>query len=381
MTTGMFILRGDGSLKSMSSKPYDSEALLQSWIADHPELLGGDQINPEDPRRWLLIRREAGVPRDPDSGSWWSLDHLFLDQDGIPTFVEVKRSSDIRIRREVVGQMLDYAANGLRYWPLESIQAMFYGRCQAEGVDPDVEIRRSLGPDIDPSDLWSKVANNLEDGSIRLLFVADQIPMELLTVVEFLNKQMSRTEVLAVEIRQFIEDGEGGLVTLTPRVLGQSIESQQKKRQTSSVQRLWNEETFFEEVNQNLDVADALVLRKIYDWSLLNLPRMTFGRGKTMGSFSAALDVPQGAVWPLCVYTQGYIEFQFQFMANQPVFSDMGFRKQFLDKLLLIDDFNPANNDETLRRRPSIKASSLVADGELGKLIEALDWFVAQVNV
>ena len=158
MTTGMFNLRGDGSLKSMSSKPYDSEALLQSWIADHPELLGGDQINPEDPRNWLLIRREAGVPRDQDSGSWWSLDHLFLDQDGIPTFVEVKRSSDSRIRREVVGQMLDYAANGLKYWPLEYIKAMFFGRCQAEGVDPDVEIRQALGSEIEPNDLWSKVA-------------------------------------------------------------------------------------------------------------------------------------------------------------------------------------------------------------------------------
>ena len=31
-----------------------------------------------------------------------------------PTLVEVKRSSDTRIRREVVGQMLDYAANGQR---------------------------------------------------------------------------------------------------------------------------------------------------------------------------------------------------------------------------------------------------------------------------
>jgi hypothetical protein len=31
----------------------------------------------------------------------------------VPTLLEVKRSSDTRIRREVVGQMLDYAANGV----------------------------------------------------------------------------------------------------------------------------------------------------------------------------------------------------------------------------------------------------------------------------
>jgi hypothetical protein len=63
-----------------------------------------------DPRRFLLVRREAPVPDRENGGIRWSIDHLFLDQDAIPTLVEVKRSSDTRIRREVVGQMLDYAA-------------------------------------------------------------------------------------------------------------------------------------------------------------------------------------------------------------------------------------------------------------------------------
>jgi len=56
-----------------------------------------------------------------NGGAWrrrWDLadgvlDHLLLDQDGIPTFVECKRASDTRIRREVVAQMLDYAATAL----------------------------------------------------------------------------------------------------------------------------------------------------------------------------------------------------------------------------------------------------------------------------
>ena len=55
----------------------------------------------------------------------WSVDHLFIDQDAVPTIVEVKRASDTRIRREVVGQMLDYAANGVVNWPAESLRARF----------------------------------------------------------------------------------------------------------------------------------------------------------------------------------------------------------------------------------------------------------------
>jgi hypothetical protein len=40
---------------------------------------------------------------------------LIIDQHAIPTLVEVKRSTDTRIRREVVSQMLDYAANADNY--------------------------------------------------------------------------------------------------------------------------------------------------------------------------------------------------------------------------------------------------------------------------
>jgi hypothetical protein len=37
------------------------------------------------------------------------------DAAGVPTLVEVKRSSDTRARREVVAQLLEYAANATAY--------------------------------------------------------------------------------------------------------------------------------------------------------------------------------------------------------------------------------------------------------------------------
>jgi hypothetical protein len=63
-----------------------------------------------------------GVPDPSGLGDRWSLDHLYLDQDGIPTFVECKRATDTRIRREVVAQMLDYAANGLKHWSMDQLR-------------------------------------------------------------------------------------------------------------------------------------------------------------------------------------------------------------------------------------------------------------------
>ena len=380
MTTGMFILRPDGSLAPMHNREYDSEALLQSWISDHPELLAGDQISPDDPRKWLLIKREAGIPDQDNAGNRWSVDHLFIDQDGIPTLVEVKRSSDTRIRREVVGQMMDYAANAISHWPIDVIRTMFTERCHIDGVDANEEIHNKLGDDIDPDDLWIKVNNNLEDGSIRLLFVSDQIPSELLAIVEFLNKQMDRTQVLAIEIHQFTEATEDGLVTLAPRVLGQSIESQQKKRAIPSAGRLWDEQSFFEAASQRLSNDEVMVLRKIYDWSINNLHRMEFGKGKLEGAFASAYESSNGVAWPLWAYTYGSIEFQFQQMTGQMVFSEMTKRREFLERLLEIDNFNVPVSEETLRRRPSVRALDLVDPKELDKLFAALDWFVEQLK-
>jgi hypothetical protein len=73
-----------------------------------PSAIGGNQIDAKEPKRFLLIEQECGVPAREAGADRWSIDHLFIDQDAIPTIVEVKRSSDTRIRREVVGQMLDY---------------------------------------------------------------------------------------------------------------------------------------------------------------------------------------------------------------------------------------------------------------------------------
>ena len=87
----------------MVERPYDSEAVLQALIAQHPEMLTYETMGQA---RLLLVRREAAVTGEEDAGGRLSLDHLYLDRHGVPTLVEVKRSSDTRGRREVVAQTL-----------------------------------------------------------------------------------------------------------------------------------------------------------------------------------------------------------------------------------------------------------------------------------
>jgi hypothetical protein len=222
MSGAIYLLQHDGTLIAMESQPCDSEQLLQQLLAQHTHLLGGEQMDLETPRRWLLVSREFPLPDEEGGGRRWSVDHLFLDQDGVPTIVEVKRCSDPRIRREVVGQMLDYAANAVVYWPVENIRARYEGG----HADSDQRMIEFLGEDADPEEFWQRVKTNRQAGRVRLVFVADRIPSELRRVVEFLNTQMDPAEVFALEIEQFVGSG---LTTLVPRIIGQTAEAERRK--------------------------------------------------------------------------------------------------------------------------------------------------------
>lgn len=237
----IFLVEGNRKLTPMTETLYDKEDDLQALLADYPDLLPGDQINFEDPRRWLLVARELKVPDNEDEAGRWSLDHLFLDQDGVPTFVECKRSTDTRSRREVVAQMLDYAANGISYWQMDSLRQAATETTQQIGKSLNNEILKLINSD-DPAEVnqfWGKVESNLKSGTVRLIFVADTIPVELRRLVEFLNEKMSDVEVLAVEVKQFL--GDDGQKAIVPRLLGMTETARKAK---SPSQRTTNRDEF-----------------------------------------------------------------------------------------------------------------------------------------
>jgi hypothetical protein len=223
----IFIKQGS-TLIEMTEQRYDAEEVLQQLLADHPDLLVGEQDG-DSRRRWLLVQREMGIGDDPDLGTRWSLDHLFLDESGVPTLVEVKRSADTRIRREVVGQMLDYAANASSYWGIDRIRSAFEVTCRDAARDPDDALTHHIGPERDADEFWREVDANLRSGRLRLVFVADVIPHELRRIVEFLNEQMTRTDVLAIEVRQYAAPNTN-MITLVPRLIGQTEAARDLKR-------------------------------------------------------------------------------------------------------------------------------------------------------
>lgn len=111
MNGHIFLINGANQLVELEEQPYDSENLLQTLLAQYPNLLAGDQVSNDEPRCWLLVSRETSIPDKDYTGGRWTTCFWIK-----PTQVEVKRSTNTRIRREVIGQMLDYAANAVGHY-------------------------------------------------------------------------------------------------------------------------------------------------------------------------------------------------------------------------------------------------------------------------
>ncbi len=370
MPGGVYLIQEDGGLVEMAERPYDSEDLLQRLIAEHPNLLAGDQIDTDEPRRWLLISREVPLASEEEGGGRWSVDHLFLDQDAIPTIVEVKRSTDTRIRREVVGQMLDYAANAVVYWPVETLQVQFEADCVGRGADAEAVIEEFLGMDAAREEFWQKAKTNLQAGKVRLVFVADEIPSELRRVVEFLNEQMDPAEVLAIEIKQYAGRG---MKTLVPRVVGQT-----KKATPALGARQWDESSFFRALGERTGMDEAESARRILEWARAKGLRILWGKGRLDGSFTPELDHGGTRYKFVRFYTYGSVEILFEYLYYQPPFDDKSVRLELLRHLNEIPGANIS--PDKIAKRPTIHLRLLKDDAVMVRFLGALDWVTEKIR-
>ncbi len=371
MSGGIFLMQDSGMLVEMREASYDSEALLQELLAQYPSLLAGDQINAEVPRRWLLVTREMSVPGEQDGAGRWALDHLFLDQDGVPTLVEVKRSTDTRLRREVVGQMLDYAANAVAYWPVETIRSLFEQTCERNGIAPEQALAELHRENTDSERFWQQVKTNLQAGRIRMVFVADHIPPELQRIIEFLNTQMGNAEVLGVAIPQFAGQGQRLFV---PRVLGLTAAAQQQKSGGRRDTRQWDEDSFFAEMETQRGSEEARVSRKLLEWARSRGLRLWWGQGQIYGSFFPMLDVAGKTQWTVSVWTYGTAEVQFSQLRKQPPFQDETLRRELQRRLNDIPGISIP--DGAITQRPSVRLRALIGEEALSCFLATLDWLV-----
>jgi hypothetical protein len=369
--SGAFLLQGAGSLVAMEPAQFATENDFQILLARFPALLVGDQIDPQNPRRWVLVGREQPTSTGDNGASLWSIDHVFLDQDGIPTLVEIKRQSNSEIRRQVVGQMLDYAANFTTFWSAETLRAGLERTCQQNNRAVEDVLTELLGSSEAPNDFWQRVKKNLQTKTIRLLFVADVIPLELRRIVEFLNEQMDTVEVLAVELRQFAAQE---LKTIVPTVYGQT----QKASSEPSVR--WDEAAIFDKLKLTVGPKELEISRKIYEWMKKGgAQELIFGTGKANGSVCPAFRVNGVNIKPVLLSSDGGMWFQFGSLEGKPVFGSAEDRGELMNRFNAVGGVNFTDVDLNKFRRIPLSTIAADPDGEK-KILGALTWMEGQIE-
>lgn len=370
--------------------PFDAEADLQELLAAHPDLLPGAMIDQERPRRWLLVKREAGVPDRDGGGTWWSIDHLVVDQDAVPTFVEVKRAADTRSRREVVAQMLDYAANGSVFWTPGQLRGWF------EEGDPEGAAERLAAflespgdePDTSAEAFWQAVGTNLREGHIRLIFVADQIPATLQRLVEFLNEQMPRVQVLAVEIRQY-RAGRGRSGALVPRLIGQTSRAQAAKEQPATPGRRpvrWTAGEVLESITRA--GADPDPAQAVIRWASTHPHiQVTGGTGASYPSVTMSADSGRSrsrfrgvlSLYGSSGAERPFLEIRVKQMCRTPPYDRTEARRQLIAELRALGIPRLDAEADLAGKRPNIPLDQL-ADGRAGHLLTLVNRWIDDIR-
>jgi hypothetical protein len=323
----IFIKESNGLMRELDQVRCTSETKeVQDLLDDNLSLIPGDQIKPQDPRRWMMIKREMPIP-DPNSGEdRWSLDFVAIDQSAMLTLVECKIHNDTRSRREVVGQVFEYVANAQFYWTADFLKACAEETAQRKRTTLDMMVK-GLQPDEDleiesADDFFEQAISNLKEGIARLIFFLEEAPRELKSIADFLNRQMKRAEVLVVEAKQY-SNGQSRIVV--PCLFGYteqarlSKETVRVKPANAQGRRKWNETLFFEDAEaKKLSSQETAAMRALYEFAQSTADVIDWGTGMQRGSFNPkyTLICPRS---PFTLFSDGTLQLNFGWINGSDV--------------------------------------------------------------
>lgn len=154
-----------------------SEADIQALVHENPDCLPIREIDPMfiGP---VPICRELNTPAGP-------IDNFMVTTAGLPVLVECKLWRNPEGRREVVGQILDYAKE-LSRWSSSDLQREVSRRLKTGG-NPLLDLVRTANPDVDEVQFNDALTANLRRGRFLLLIVGDGIREGVEAIAEYLQ--------------------------------------------------------------------------------------------------------------------------------------------------------------------------------------------------
>ena len=187
---------------------YATEEELQTFLKEHPDLMPLEEIDLNAPPL-LCIGWEVGLASGAE-------DILYIDPNGLLTVVETKLRRNPEARREVVGQILEYAAQ-MSTWIAADVERQaekFFNSSVCPEQYRGCTLERALRVFLESSELLpefsyeyflEQVAGNIEKGQFRLVIAIDEPPEPLLKTVEFVNRFSERFEMYLMQLKRFCD--------------------------------------------------------------------------------------------------------------------------------------------------------------------------------
>lgn len=204
-------VRLDGSAENSFN-----ERWLQRLLFENPNLLPVDEIEPAF-SPLIPVCEELQTPAGP-------LDILFFNPKGMLTLVECKLWRNPEARREVVGQILDYAKE-LSKWGYGDLEEAV--RKASKNEIPNLFAHaNSESEDMEEELFVDTVSRNLKKGRFLVLIVGDGIKESVESISEFLNNYghlnftFALIEETVFELPEIL--GKGFLVH--PRIIARTVE-------------------------------------------------------------------------------------------------------------------------------------------------------------
>ena len=186
-----------------------AELTIQKIIFDHPTTL---------PIRDIDGQFADAVPVCMELGTTAGyVDALMVTPSGLPVIIECKLWRNAQARREVVGQIIDYAKEFSR-WSAADLDREVAKRCEGRTV---AEIVRAAGHDINEIEFADELTRNLRRGRFLLLLVGDGIREGVEAIAEYVQAHAGLHFILGlVELPAFRMPC-GGLL-FAPRVVART---------------------------------------------------------------------------------------------------------------------------------------------------------------
>ena len=165
------------------------EAVLRDLIAEHPALLPVHDLDPSY-GRLVTVTRELTIP------GVGFVDVLLIDEAGRLVMVECKLWRNPQARREVVGQILDYARELSRYG-YEDLQRQVSIATRRQG-NVLYALAQEAGGTLPEAEFVDRVTRDLAAGRFLLLIVGDGIAEGTRRIGEYLRDQPGLGQVPAI---------------------------------------------------------------------------------------------------------------------------------------------------------------------------------------